>query len=311
MQLLLESIPKNFRRESASGFIGKRNVSYLLGARLDEILSRRASPVVYYYQDIQGSIRGLTDSSSKLIQAYDYTAFGEEEISSHQKQFLLFDRKISQPYGFTGRPKEALTGLYYYRYRDYNPQTGRFLQPDPLGQVPGPNIYSYCSNNPVNWVDPWGRDMYYLRARKGAHEFGHTALLVGDSEHGYTYCSYGPEDGSTSLLDTRHFETFEEAEEYLSIGGQGGINRYDDYMKYNSNYLQDMEAVHTFLSESLYDYNFTLHNCDDVTMKSLLAGGVISKEKSWVSPNGNWDIMSKQYLYDDIKLNWEDQKCQE
>jgi len=143
-------------RESTTGFIGKRKVSYLLGARLDEILSRRASPVVYYYQDIQGSIRGLTDSSSKLIQAYDYTAFGEEELFSHQKQFLLFDRKISQPYGFTGRPKEALTGLYYYRYRDYNPQTGRFLQPDPLGQLPGPNIYSYCQNNPVNWVDPWG-----------------------------------------------------------------------------------------------------------------------------------------------------------
>ncbi|MFA5500096.1 MAG: RHS repeat-associated core domain-containing protein, partial [Candidatus Omnitrophota bacterium] len=70
--------------------------------------------------------------------------------------FLLLDKLIDQPYGFTGRPKEELTGLYYYRYRDYNPETGRFLQPDPLGQLPGPNIYSYCSNNPVNWVDPWG-----------------------------------------------------------------------------------------------------------------------------------------------------------
>ena len=127
-----------------------------MGPRLDEILSRRASPVVYYYQDIQGSIRGLTDSSSRPIQAYEYTAFGERHVSSRSKQFLLLDRLIDQPYGFTGRPMEELTGLYYYRYRDYNPGTGRFLQPDPLGQLPGPNIYSYCSNNPVNWVDPWG-----------------------------------------------------------------------------------------------------------------------------------------------------------
>jgi RHS repeat-associated protein len=145
-------------RESTTGFIGKHQVSYLLGARLDEILSRRASPVVYYYQDSLGSIRGLTDSSSKLIQTYDYTAFGQDELSSRSKQFLLLDRKISQPYGFTGRPREDLTGLYYYRYRDYSPETGRFLQPDPLGQLPGPNIYSYCSNNPVNWVDPWGME---------------------------------------------------------------------------------------------------------------------------------------------------------
>ena len=129
-----------------------------MGPRLDEILSRKASPVVYYYQDIQGSIRGLTGSDSKPIQAYEYTAFGERHVSSRSKQFLLLDRLIDQPYGFTGRPKEDLTGLYYYRYRDYNPQTGRFLQPDPLGQLPGPNIYSYCQNNPVNWVDPWGME---------------------------------------------------------------------------------------------------------------------------------------------------------
>ena len=132
-----------------------------MGARLDEILSRRASPVVYYYQDIQGSIRGLTDSSSKPIQAYEYTAFGDRQVSSRSKQFLLLDKLIDQPYGFTGRPMEELTGLYYYRYRDYNPGTGRFLQPDPLGQLPGPNIYSYCQNNPVNWVDPWGMDKDY------------------------------------------------------------------------------------------------------------------------------------------------------
>ena len=129
-----------------------------MGVRLNEILSRKASPVVYYYQDIRGSIRGLTGSDSKPIQAYEYTAFGERHVSSRSKQFLLLDKLIDQPYGFTGRPKEELTGLYYYRYRDYNPQTGRFLQPDPLGQLPGPNIYSYCQNNPVNWVDPWGME---------------------------------------------------------------------------------------------------------------------------------------------------------
>jgi len=157
-------------RESSTGFIGKRKVSYLLGPRLDEILSRKASPVVYYYQDIQGSIRGLIDGNSKPIQAYEYTAFGERHVSSRSKQFLLLDKLIDQPYGFTGRPKEDLTGLYYYRYRDYNPETGRFLQPDPLGQLPGPNIYSYCQNNPVNWVDPWGMEERRIWAEEEKRE---------------------------------------------------------------------------------------------------------------------------------------------
>jgi len=40
--------------------------------------------------------------------------------------------------------------------RYYNPQTGRWLSPDPLGMVDGPNLYAYVNNNPANWIDPWG-----------------------------------------------------------------------------------------------------------------------------------------------------------
>jgi hypothetical protein len=30
------------------------------------------------------------------------------------------------------------------------------LKPDPLGMVNGPNLYAYCGNNPINFLDPWG-----------------------------------------------------------------------------------------------------------------------------------------------------------
>jgi|GEM_PF-5189392 len=59
-------------------------------------------------------------------------------------------------YGFTGREYETNTGLYYYRARYYNPAIGRFLQPDPIGYYDSLNLYQYCGNNPVNWIDPWG-----------------------------------------------------------------------------------------------------------------------------------------------------------
>jgi len=51
---------------------------------------------------------------------------------------------------------DGTTQLYYSRMRDYSPQLGRFLQPDPAGYIDGMNLYAYVGNNPLNWLDPWG-----------------------------------------------------------------------------------------------------------------------------------------------------------
>ncbi len=42
-------------------------------------------------------------------------------------------------------------------YRFYNPETGRWLNRDPIGENGGPNLYGYVGNDPVNKVDPLGR----------------------------------------------------------------------------------------------------------------------------------------------------------
>jgi len=63
---------------------------------------------------------------------------------------------IGNPYMFTGRRFDLETGLYYYRARYYDPNTGRFLQTDPIGYADGINWYNYCGNNPLNCIDPGG-----------------------------------------------------------------------------------------------------------------------------------------------------------
>jgi hypothetical protein len=40
--------------------------------------------------------------------------------------------------------------------RYYDPLVGRFITPDPMGMIDGPNLYLYCNNDPVNFIDPWG-----------------------------------------------------------------------------------------------------------------------------------------------------------
>src|SRR5208283_561809 len=64
---------------------------------------------------------------------------------------------ITNPVQYTGRESDTETGLYFYRARYYDPNSGRFLGEDPIRwDGGGPNFYSYVSNEPTLYRDPTG-----------------------------------------------------------------------------------------------------------------------------------------------------------
>ena len=58
---------------------------------------------------------------------------------------------------------DAATGMYYYGARYYDPRLSIFISVDPLAEkYPNIGSYVYVANNPINFIDPDGREIWIV-----------------------------------------------------------------------------------------------------------------------------------------------------
>jgi RHS repeat-associated protein len=119
---------------------------YVHGPGIDEPLARENSGVLsYYHVDGLGSIIKMTDNTGAVVHEYRYDAWGDIEVGENYGG-----------YAFTGREWDPELGMHYYRARYYDPRIVRFISSDPIGFMGGINVYTYVSNQPTLFIDPWG-----------------------------------------------------------------------------------------------------------------------------------------------------------
>jgi len=222
--------------------------------------------VYYYHFDGLGSVAALSDVNNVIVERYSYDVFGEPNRES----------SLNNPYLFTGRRYDIETGLYYYRARYYKTDIGRFLQADPIGYAGGLNLYAYCGNNPVNWIDPFGLFFFGIRPLDegqlwwyGTGPLSDFFNLEGIHEHGFF------EDGTGDNIGFGPNGRY--SEDPRGKNYKCGRKHYDDDLM--------REALRNVKDG---EYNFFRNNCQHWASRLRKEYRKLKRKKSVGSHGGGW-----------------------
>ncbi len=113
----------------------------------------------WYHSDHLGSSSYITNLAGTVTQHIEYLPFGETLVDEHLNSY-------NSPFKFNAKELDPETGNYYYGARYYNPKWSIWLSVDPLAEkYPGISSYAYVANNPINAIDPDGREIIIITER--------------------------------------------------------------------------------------------------------------------------------------------------
>ncbi|OTQ26682.1 hypothetical protein B6D03_13545 [Gilliamella apicola] len=126
--------------------------SYEPLARIDRT-GNQEQHIYYFHTDLNGLPEELTDEVGEIVWECSYQLWGKpiQEIAHTE---------IQQNLRYQGQYLDRETGLHYNTFRYYDPDIGRFTQPDPIGLLGGLNLYQYAPNG-LTWIDPLGLILLY------------------------------------------------------------------------------------------------------------------------------------------------------
>jgi RHS repeat-associated protein len=136
-------------------YLGDEPVALLTQTVTGTAPAQTVAPNVFYvYSDHLGTPRLITQATDGAIrwrweQADPFGLLPPDENPSGLGVFTFNLRMPGQYY-------DRESGLFYNYFRDYDPQTGRYVQSDPIGLDGGINTYGYVGGNPLSLVDPDG-----------------------------------------------------------------------------------------------------------------------------------------------------------
>ena len=108
--------------------------------------------IFYIHTDQLNAPRKISQpSTGTLAWRWDTDPFGTTAPNQNPGKLGAFKYNLR----FPGQYYQSETGLNYNYFRDYDPQTGRYIESDPIGLY-GRSVYAYAAGNPLSNIDPLG-----------------------------------------------------------------------------------------------------------------------------------------------------------
>lgn len=245
--------------------------------------------IYFYEKSIAGDITGIYQNGTQVA-SYHYGAYGEVlncyENEEMQKYNIL---------SYRGYCYDRETDMYYLQSRYYVPEWGRFLNADLYVDtgtgILGTNMYAYCENDPVNYIDPNG--LWKIRKDDNSHDKLTKLLFEGEN-----YAKLN------SMIDGNVW--IDEEYSALIITNQNQKYHFDRHRQM-SEYSEDtrFEMAAYWLTRAI---NYPVDSTNEAiyvgramhSMQDYSSHGNIGIYHSWAAHGANGD--DRQYIWKDDTL---------
>jgi RHS repeat-associated protein len=153
---------------SATGIHGAGGIGGLLAATEAQGTTSTGDDESYWFlYDANGNVGQILDatdhdpvSNLRIAAHYEYDPYGNLILIDNDRNELDGTLDTADdgyandnPIRFSTKWFDAEISLYYYGYRYYSPELGRWLSRDPIEELGGLNLYTFIYNDPSNFVD--------------------------------------------------------------------------------------------------------------------------------------------------------------
>ncbi|MCL2153380.1 MAG: peptidoglycan DD-metalloendopeptidase family protein, partial [Oscillospiraceae bacterium] len=273
------------------------------------LISRMENGFKYYYlYNGQGDVTTLITAAQLYVGAqsvianYYYDAFGVVQEESG----FFFDTS-SNPFRYAGYYQDTSSGLYYLNARFYDPATSRMLSEDTYhGDRTDPlslNLYSYCRNNPLIYIDISGHyptqaeynayAEYYGISQTGAWKDTVDQVLINDNKGSVIGSTSSPSSWASAGYAGNGSVSNISNDSYYALVDQWGLSTDNSPYKDLVDTMLGVGGFDSFTNVSIYDgyakadysQGMGLHNITPVIPQSYAPSGP--------SMNGNFSISGK------------------